>query len=147
MFAGYLGVESASTRSLGRPGDQVRAYATVFSDPACRCRCGGLGRHVGASAGRTAGSSDTNDVPAAGGTLVLHDAPSPPRKFPTAADIPLGTLGSSILGQFGTPVARTTAVDENGKTELLIYHRKRPDSATVIHLRNGRVVATVTTAY
>jgi hypothetical protein len=106
-----------------------------------------LGRHVGASAGRTAGSSDTNDVPAAGGTLVLHDAPSPPRKFPTAADIPLGTLGSSILGQFGTPVARTTAVDENGKTELLIYHRKRPDSATVIHLRNGRVVATVTTAY
>jgi len=96
---------------------------------------------------RAADSSDASTAPAAGGTPVAQDAPAPPPRFPTAADIPLGMLGSSILDHFGAPLARTTAVDENGKTELLIYHRKRPDTATVIHLRNGRVVSTVTTAY
>ncbi len=96
---------------------------------------------------RAAAPSDTTEAQTPSGTPVAHDAPAPPPKFPTAADIPLGMLGSSILDQFGAPLARTTAVDENGKTELLIYHRKRPDTATVIHLRNGRVVSTVTTAY
>ncbi len=82
-------------------------------------------------------------------TPVPAVAPTPPApaKFPTAVDVPIGTLGSAITDSFGPPVARTMAVDEGGRTEILIYRRSRPDTATVIHVRNGRVITAVTTAY
>ncbi len=73
--------------------------------------------------------------------------PPPPVKFPTAVDVPIGTLGSMVTDAFGPPVARTMAVDESGRTEILIYRRSRPDTATVVHVRNGRVITAVTTAY
>jgi hypothetical protein len=73
--------------------------------------------------------------------------PTQPPKFPTAVDVPLGTLGSTLLESFGPPVGRTIGVDETGRTEIFVYRRTHPDTATVIHLRNGRVASTVTTAY
>ncbi len=73
--------------------------------------------------------------------------PMQPVKFPTAVDVPIGTLGSTLLDSFGPPVGRTLGVDESGRTEIFVYRRTRPDTATVVHLRNGRVVSAVTTAY
>ena len=97
-----------------------------------------------------------SSVPAAGFTATSDQdsaavAPSPttvpPLKFPTAVDVPLGTLGSAVVDSFGPPTARTLAVDNNGRVEMLIYRRSRPDTSTVIQTRNGRVVSAVTTAY
>ncbi len=68
-------------------------------------------------------------------------------KFPTAVDVPLGTFGSAVVDAFGPPAARTLAVDESGRVEIFIYRRSRPDTATVINVRNGRVISAVTTAY
>lgn len=74
--------------------------------------------------------------------------PAPaPKKFPTAADAPIGTLGSTILDAFGEPGARTLAVDDGARIEIFVYNRNRPDTTTVIRVRNGRVVSAVTTAY
>jgi hypothetical protein len=91
-----------------------------------------------------AGAATAEQAPAA---VVTPSKPVPPPRFPTAADVPLGTLGSSIQDSFGPPDARTIAVDDRGRVEILIYRRTRPDTATQIHLRNGRVVSAVTTAY
>ena len=74
-------------------------------------------------------------------------APVPPPKFPTAADVPIGTLGSTVLDAFGAPGARTLGVDDGVRTEIFVYDRRRPDTTTVIRVRNGRVVSAVTTAY
>jgi uncharacterized iron-regulated membrane protein len=79
-------------------------------------------------------------------SVVPTQAPPPP-KFPTAADVPIGTLGSSILDSFGSPGARTLAVDDGARIEIFVYNRNRPDTTTVVRLRNGRVVSAVTTAY
>jgi uncharacterized iron-regulated membrane protein len=74
--------------------------------------------------------------------------PAPPAKrFPTAVDVPLGTLGSAIIADFGPPTARTISVDKGDQIETLIYRRTLPDTATVIQLRNGRVVSGNSTAY
>jgi hypothetical protein len=70
-----------------------------------------------------------------------------PQKFPTAADAPIGTLGSAILDAFGSPGARTLGVDDGARIEIFVYNRSRPDTTTVIRVRNGRVVSAVTTAY
>jgi len=89
-------------------------------------------------------AATSEQVPAA---PVPASTPLPPPKFPTAVDVPIGTLGSSIVDAFGPPVARTIAVDEGGRIEIFIYRRSRPDTATVIHIRNGKVITAVTTAY
>ena len=78
---------------------------------------------------------------------VPPSTPLPPPKFPTAVDVPIGTLGYSLLDSFGPPVARTLAVNGDGRVEILIYRRSRPDTTTLIQLRNGRVISAVTTAY
>ena len=92
--------------------------------------------------GDVAGTSE--QLPAA---AVPPSTPLPLPRFPTAVDVPLGTLGSSILDSFGPPIARTLAVNGNGRIELLIYRRSRPDTTTLIQLRDGRVISAVTTAY
>ena len=74
-------------------------------------------------------------------------APPPPKKFPTAADLPVGMRGSSIEAAFGSPVAKTTAVDQSGQIEVFIYRRNDPDAATFVHLRNGKVISASTTLY
>jgi uncharacterized iron-regulated membrane protein len=74
-------------------------------------------------------------------------AQSPPARFPTAVDVPIGMQGSGIVAAFGPPVARTTGLDQAGRVEIFIYRRSDPDTATVIQLRNGRVVSATTTAY
>ena len=89
-------------------------------------------------------AANPEQIPAAS---VRPATPPPPPKFPTAVDVPIGTLGSSVTDSYGPPVARTLAVDEGGRIEIFIYRRARPDTATVIQVRNGRVVAAVTTAY
>jgi cytoskeletal protein RodZ len=79
-------------------------------------------------------------------SAVPPPAPPPP-KFPTAADVPIGTLGSFVLDSFGPPGARTLGVDDGARIEIFVYNRNRPDTTTVIRVRNGRVVSAVTTAY
>ncbi len=73
--------------------------------------------------------------------------PPQPLKFPTSADIPLGMQGSRIVAAFGQPIARTIGVDQGGQIEIFIYRRGDPDTATFIHLRNGRVISASTTLY
>lgn len=97
------------------------------------------GRSVQAE-GSTATSEQVSAAVAPSPTTV------PPLKFPTAVDVPLGTLGSAVVDSFGPPAARTLAVD-NDRVEMFIYRRSRPDTSTVIQTRNGRVVSAVTTAY
>ena len=80
-------------------------------------------------------------------TATAPVSPPPPLKFPTAVELPLGMRGSEIVASFGLPVARTISVDQDGQIEILIYRRSRPDAATFVHLRNGRVVSAVTMAY
>ena len=74
-------------------------------------------------------------------------AQAPPARFPTAVDVPIGMQGSGIVAAFGPPVARTAGVDQAGRVEIYIYRRTEPDTATVVQLRNGRVVSATTTAY
>ena len=90
------------------------------------------------------GSTATSEQVSA--VVVPSPATVPPLKFPTAVDVPLGMLGSAVVDSFGPPAARTLAVDD-GRVEMLIYRRSRPDTSTVIQTRNGRVVSAVTTAY
>jgi len=90
------------------------------------------------------GSTSTSEPVSA--AVVPAPTTVPPLKFPTAVDVPLGTLGSAVVDSFGPPAARTLTVD-NGRVEMLIYRRSRPDTSTVIQTRNGRVVSAVTTAY
>lgn len=89
-------------------------------------------------------AATSEQVPVA---AVPPSTPPPPPKFPTAVDVPIGTLGSSILESFGPPIARTLAVNGDGRVEILIYRRSRPDTTTLIQVRNGRVISAVTTAY
>jgi uncharacterized iron-regulated membrane protein len=74
-------------------------------------------------------------------------APSPPRKFPTAAELPVGMRGSNIEAAFGPPVAKTISVDQRGQIEIYIYRRGDPNTATFIHLRDGKVISASTTLY
>ncbi len=89
-------------------------------------------------------ATTSEQVPVA---AVPPSTPPPPPKFPTAVDVPIGTLGSSILDSFGPPIARTLAVNGDGRVEILIYRRSHPDTTTLIQVRNGRVISAVTTAY
>ncbi len=93
--------------------------------------------------------TDSAAATAQGAPVAVAQAPPPaaPARFPTAVDVPIGTLGSTVVDSFGPPSARTTSVDERGLFEAFIYRRSRPDTSTVIHIRNGRVIAAVTTAY
>jgi hypothetical protein len=67
--------------------------------------------------------------------------------FPTAVEVLLGLLGSKIVASFGTPVARTIGVDQNGQIEILIYRRSRPGTATFVPLSHGCVASTATMTY
>ena len=73
--------------------------------------------------------------------------PAPPPKLPTPVDVPLGMRGSEISAAFGAPAARTVGVDGGGQVETWIYRISRPDTTTIIQLRNGRVTSAVTMAY
>ena len=74
-------------------------------------------------------------------------APTPPKKFPMAAELPVGMRGSSIEAAYGPPVAKTTAVDQSGRIEVFIYRGNDPDAVTFVHLRNGKVISASTTLY
>ena len=74
-------------------------------------------------------------------------APAPPKKFPTAVELPVGMRRSSIEAAFGPPDAKTTAVDQSGQIEVFIYRRNDPDAFTYVHLRIGRVISATTTLY
>jgi hypothetical protein len=107
-------------------------------------RKSGSPKEIGRNVPAASMAATSEQVPAA---AVPPSAPLPPPKFPTAVDVPIGTLGSSLLDSFGPPIARTLAVNGDGRVEILIYRRSRPDTTTLIQVRNGRVISAVTTAY
>ncbi len=132
------------TSNTVRPSTPPPKPAAQSLSPPKGQRAPGSANESGGSAPAEGMAANPEHVPAA---AVPPSTPLPPPKFPTAVDVPLGTVGSSILDSFGPPIARTLAVDDRGRVETFIYRRSRPDTATVIHVRNGRVVSSVTTSY
>lgn len=69
------------------------------------------------------------------------------RRFPTAADIPIGMDRHKLLSGFGNPSMRTTVVEGGRLLETFVYLQAEPDVATFVLLRNGKVVSANTTIY
>ncbi len=67
--------------------------------------------------------------------------------FPLASDIAVGADRSAITANFGKPSMVTTAVDSGRLFETYVYLRRDPNTATVVLLRSGRVVAVNSTVY
>jgi hypothetical protein len=76
-------------------------------------------------------------------TPVSHAA----RRFPTAADIPIGMERGRLQNGFGKPNMRTTVVEGGRLLETFVYLQSEPDVATFVLLRNGKVVSANTTIY
>jgi hypothetical protein len=99
------------------------------------------------------GGGESSEVPAASVQAQLREQPlpnaasTPPRRFPTAADIPAGMQKSQLEAAFGTPTMQTTAVDRGMALETFVYLRSDPNTATFILLKSGRVVSANTTIY
>ena len=69
------------------------------------------------------------------------------RRFPTAADIPIGMERHRLQTGFGKPNMRTTVVEGGRLLETFVYLQAEPDVATFVLLRNGKVVSANTTIY
>jgi hypothetical protein len=69
------------------------------------------------------------------------------RRFPTAADIPIGMERHRLHTGFGKPTMRTTVVEGGRLLETFVYLQAEPDVATFVLLRNGKVVSANTTIY
>lgn len=69
------------------------------------------------------------------------------RRFPTAADIPIGMERHRLQSGFGKPNMRTTVVEGGRLLETFVYLQAEPDVATFVLLRNGKVVSANTTIY
>jgi len=67
--------------------------------------------------------------------------------FPLASDIAVGADRSAVTASFGKPSMVTTAVDGGRLLETYVYLRRDPNTATVVLLRSGRVVAVNSTVY
>lgn len=131
------------TSNTVQPATPAPAPASQIASPPKVRRASGASAVDRASVPAEGIAATSEQAPAA----AMPAPPAPPPKFPTAADVPLGTLGSSVVDSFGPPGARTLGVDEGARIEIFVYDRKRPDTTTVIRVRNGRVVSAVTTAY
>lgn len=110
----------------------------------------------GSTPGKTAGAvnpaESASQTPSAAGmpsgtTVESPGAGSTARNFPTAADIPVGTGKSRLQDVYGKPSMVTTAVDRGRLIETFVYLRRDPNIATVVLMRDGRVVAANSTVY
>ena len=87
----------------------------------------------------------------------LAPRPEPPRKrvhpmpvpkvFPIAENIPIGLEKGKLVSGFGRPNMITTAIDDGAPTETWLYRRPEPETETVVHLKNGKVVDADSTVY
>jgi hypothetical protein len=106
------------------------------------------GKHGEQAAQEVAGSAPSGGTPAtAGGPAEAAGTPRSVRPFPTVADIPPGTARSKLQAAYGKPNIVTTVLDGGRLVETFVYLRPDPNAATIVLLRNGRVVGANTTDY
>ena len=66
----------------------------------------------------------------------------PPKRFPSANEIPVGAERENISERFGEPSLATTTTSDHGRVrETLIYSRKSGRDVTVISMEDGKVLS------
>jgi hypothetical protein len=109
--------------------------------------------HTAGKQGEQAAQEVAGGVPPGGaptpaaGPAGASGTPKPARPFPTVADIPAGTPRSKLQAAFGKPNIVTTVLDGGRLVETFVYLRPDPNAATIVLLRNGRVIGANTTDY
>jgi hypothetical protein len=74
-------------------------------------------------------------------------APAAAKKFPNAADVPVGMERVRLIEAFGRPNMVTTGVSEGRAVETFHYLKPDTGAETVILLRSGRVIEATSSAY
>jgi hypothetical protein len=144
LLWGPLG-EKPGMRQIIEEGEAPEA-----SSPAARGQPRAVGRRGGtgpAAGSESAAGSPAAAIPPSGAEVSPAPVTAGTGRFPTAADIAIGTERSKLQASFGKPSMRTTVVDGGRLLETFVYLRSEPDSATFVLLRNGRVVSANTTVY
>jgi hypothetical protein len=132
------------------PEDQVQP---VTETPAPAKEPGAVRAAGGPAAGSRATVASSEASPSGPSAQPVATAPAPvsppkpPRRFPQAADVQMGTDKAAIQGVFGPPTMRTVAVDEGRLLETWVYMQTDLNLATFVMLRNGRVISSTTTVY
>ncbi len=134
-----LNPQEKASQPAAAPAPAVQEPEKKAAAKPARMRSSGGDEAAPANAETVSAPAPQPPVPAA--------VPTPPRKFPTAAELPVGMRGSNIEAAFGPPVAKTISVDQRGQIEIFIYRRGDPNTATFIHLRDGKVISASTTLY
>jgi len=81
------------------------------------------------------------DVPVAA-VVIAPPAPAPPpKRFPSAKEIPVGAERENIAERFGEPSLATTTSDQGRVRETLVYSRKSGRDVTVISIEDGKVLS------
>ena len=66
----------------------------------------------------------------------------PPKRFPSANEIPVGAEREKISERFGEPSLATTTTSNQGRVrETLVYSRKSGRDVTVISIEDGKVLS------
>ena len=126
------------------PGSKAAPAKTEPSHP----RSHTAGRQGEQASRDVAGSVTPGGTPTpGGGPAEAAGTPRPARPFPTVADIPPGTARSKLQAAYGKPNIVTTVLDGGRLVETFVYLRPDPNAATIVLLRNGRVVGSNTTDY